>query len=231
MSEPLTVVEVLARLKNYPHDNYLYLGSILKGVALYFAAVVGMELLYTRKFWRMIPWFAGFAAINVSYMKWGRGILLTNSRAKILREDARTVLKLGRENYDVIIAEPSNPWTVGVGSVFSREFYELSAARLKPGGIMAQWFHVYEMNDDIVEMVVRTFGSVFPVMEIWEPNAGDIIMLGSDRPWQSDCALYQRTFALETESARRFVELARTHAEVEHDSIHRCHFHAHQRFF
>ena len=54
------------------------------------------------------------------------------------------MLKLSPQHYDVIVAEPSNPWTVGIGSVFSREYYELAASRLKPGGIMAQWFHVYE---------------------------------------------------------------------------------------
>lgn len=127
---------------------------------------------------------------------WNNGIM-TNSRARILREDARTVLKLGATQYDVIIAEPSNPWTVGVGSVFSQEFYQLSASRLKPGGIMAQWFHLYEMNDGIVEMVLRTFSSVFPVMEVWEANSGDIIMLGSSQPWKSDRDTYASIFALE----------------------------------
>ncbi len=74
---------MLSRLKNYPHDNYLYLGSILKGVAVYFAALVGLDILWKRKFWMIVPWIAAFAAINVSYMKWGRGILLTNSRANL----------------------------------------------------------------------------------------------------------------------------------------------------
>ena len=127
---------------------------------------------------------------------WNNGVL-TNSRVRILREDARTVLKLDAQKYDAIIAEPSNPWTIGVGSVFSREFYQSAANRLKPGGIMAQWFHLYEMNDEIVEMVIRTFATVFPAMEIWESQTGDIIMLGSSQPWKSDREAYQRVFALE----------------------------------
>ena len=77
--------------------------------------------------------------------------MLADARVYLWREDARTVLKLNPQLYDVIIAEPSNPWTVGIGSVFSREFYKIAAGRLKPGGIMAQWFHVYEMQDDMVE--------------------------------------------------------------------------------
>jgi predicted membrane-bound spermidine synthase len=60
--------------------------------------------------------------------------VLTNSRVRICHEDARTVLKIEPQEYDVIIAEPSNPWTVGIGSVFSRDFYQIAASRLKPGG-------------------------------------------------------------------------------------------------
>ncbi len=127
--------------------------------------------------------------------RWNNGVL-TNSRARICREDARTVLKLSPQKYDVIIAEPSNPWTVGIGSVFSREFYHLAASRLKSDGLMVQWFHVYEMNDGIVSLVVRTFGSVFPVMEIWDASDGDILMLGAQHSWESGPQVFASAFAL-----------------------------------
>jgi spermidine synthase len=129
------------------------------------------------------------------FAPWNNGVL-TDARTELCREDARTVLKLSRRQYDVIIAEPSNPWMVGVGSVFSRDFYELAAKRLKPDGIMAQWFHVYEMNDGIVGMVVRTFGTVFPVMEIWDAEDGDIIMLGSKQPWKTGPEAFAKAFEL-----------------------------------
>jgi hypothetical protein len=107
------------------------------------------------------------------------------------------VLKLQSQVYDVIITEPSNPWTVGVGSVFSREFYELAARRLKPGGIVAQWFHLYDMNDDILRLVLRTFGSVFPFMEVWDTGTGDIVMLASKQPWTTGPEVFRRGFANE----------------------------------
>ena len=127
---------------------------------------------------------------------WNNGVL-TNPRARFYEEDARTVLKLSPVKYDVIISEPSNPWMNGVGSVFTREFYQLAARRLKPGGLMAQWFHTYEMDDHTVDVVLRTFESVFPEMEIWDVEQGDIVILGSDRPWQSSPEIYRRAFDLE----------------------------------
>ncbi len=130
------------------------------------------------------------------FAPWNRGVL-TNQLTRLVREDARTVLKLSPQAYDVIICEPSNPWTAGIGSVFSREFFELAASRLKPGGIMAQWFHVYEMNDQIVGLVLRTFASVFPSVEIWDTSVGDIVLLGSQKPWPSRPADYARLFARE----------------------------------
>lgn len=125
--------------------------------------------------------------------RWNRGVL-TNPATRLWVEDARTVLKLNPKNYDVIISEPSNPWTAGVGSVFSREFYELAATRLKEGGLMAQWFHMYEVNDEVVSLVIRTFQSVFPHMEIWDTCGGDIILLGSKQPWPATLERFQVAF-------------------------------------
>jgi predicted membrane-bound spermidine synthase len=126
---------------------------------------------------------------------WNHGVM-TNDRTRLYREDARTVLKLSPQKYDVIISEPSNPWTVGIGSVFSRDFYQLISTRLKPGGIMAQWFHIYEIDDEVLHVVLRTFSSVFPNMEIWDMDGGDIVLLGSDRPWPSGIEQYRHAFEL-----------------------------------
>jgi predicted membrane-bound spermidine synthase len=127
------------------------------------------------------------------FAKWNRNPL-ADPRVRVHNEDARTVLKLSPQKYDVIISEPSNPWMIGVGSVFSQEFYKLASSRLKEGGLMCQWFHMYELNDDIVGLVLRSFVSVFPYLEIWDPGAGDIILLGGLHPWKSSPDVYQRTF-------------------------------------
>jgi predicted membrane-bound spermidine synthase len=130
------------------------------------------------------------------FEKWNSGVL-TDKRTTIRIEDARTVLKLSPKLYDVIITQPSNPWMAGVGSVFSREYYELGASRLKEGGIMAQWFHLYDMHDGIVSLVLRTFGTVFPHVEVWDCGAGDLVLLGSKQPWPATTAHYQKFFSRE----------------------------------
>jgi spermidine synthase len=127
---------------------------------------------------------------------WNRGVL-TNSRTRVCYEDGRTVLRLDPQRYDVILSEPSNPWLAGVGSVFSQEFYRTVASRLKDDGIMAQWFHSYEMSDGIVFLVLRTFSSVFPFVEIWDTQEGDMILLGGKRPWKSSPEIYRQVYSRE----------------------------------
>jgi len=138
------------------------------------------------------------------FAKWNRDAL-ADPRVRLRNEDARAVLKLSPVKYDIIINEPSNPWTVGIGSVFSSEYYDLAASHLKDDGIVAQWFHMYEMNDDIVRLVFRTFNSVFPYVEIWDPGSGDVILLGSKRPWETSLEGYNRIFA--REEVRKDLEL------------------------
>jgi spermidine synthase len=129
------------------------------------------------------------------FSSWNRSVL-QDPRTHLYIEDARTVLKLHAQRYDVIITEPSNPWTVGVGSVFSQEFYELAATRLKPGGMVCQWFYAYEMNDDILKLVLRTFASVFPYVEVWDIR-NDIVILGSQQPWTTGPEVFKKGFSIE----------------------------------
>lgn len=127
------------------------------------------------------------------FAHWNGGVT-TNSRVRLVLDDGRTVLKLSPRKYDVIINEPSNPWMVGVGSVFSREYYELCASRVKDDGLVVQWFHFYETSDPIVLLVLRTFTSVFPYTEVWDVNVGDIILVGSRRPWATGPEAFRKAF-------------------------------------
>lgn len=101
-------------------------------------------------------------------------------------EDARTALARPGRAYDVLISEPSNPWTSGEASLFTAEFYARAAKRLRPGGLMAQWFHLYDMDPRTFALALRTFRSAFPSVSVWSLGGGDVVFLGRDRPLSSD---------------------------------------------
>lgn len=106
------------------------------------------------------------------------GAPLDDPRVALRVDDARTVLGDATRRWDVIISQPSNPWIAGEAGLFTREFYADARARLAPGGLMAQWFQIYEMDDETVTMVLRTFASAFPRVTVWHAGPGDIVMLG-----------------------------------------------------
>jgi predicted membrane-bound spermidine synthase len=103
-------------------------------------------------------------------------------KISVLRGDAYRILLRNRASYDVIVSEPSNPWVTGVEMLYSREFLTAARASLAPGGVYGQWFHLYETNAEIVELVLRTYASVFPHVSVWYAMGADLLLLGFDRP-------------------------------------------------
>src|SRR5262249_16100338 len=79
---------------------------------------------------------------------------------------------------DLIVSEPSNPWVTGIEMLYSREFLEASRRRLAPGGVYAQWIHLYEIDGPTVDLVLRTFASVFPDAAVWFAQDTDVVLLG-----------------------------------------------------
>jgi spermidine synthase len=114
------------------------------------------------------------------------GRVLDDPRLHVHLEDAKTYLQITPNRYDVIVNEPSNPWLAGVAGVFSAEFYGNCRDRLEPDGLMVQWIHYYEANDQMLDTVLATFVSVFPYATVWEPARGDMIVVGAAKPWMVD---------------------------------------------
>jgi spermidine synthase/MFS family permease len=104
---------------------------------------------------------------------------LSDPRMKLHIEDALAYLKLTEDRYDVIVSEPSNPWIAGIGNLYSQDFFELCKQRMPPNGLMVQWFHLYEMDDEILQIVLRTFAQSFKSVSIWQSLGADIILIGS----------------------------------------------------
>jgi spermidine synthase len=100
------------------------------------------------------------------------------AKVRIIQGDAYRVLLQSAGTFDVIVSEPSNPWMAGVEMLYSREFLAAARARLAPGGVYAQWMAQYETNNAAVELVLRTFASVFPNVTVWFTTGNDLVLLG-----------------------------------------------------
>jgi spermidine synthase len=122
-----------------------------------------------------------FAAVNHD--------VLANPKVRIQIGDAREVLLVSRRQYDVVFSEPSNPYRAGVASLFTREFYQSVSQRLAPGGMFIQWVQTYDVDTRTVATIYRTMNSVFPHVETWRAEWGDLLLIGTRDPIVYDADL------------------------------------------
>jgi spermidine synthase len=107
---------------------------------------------------------------------------LANPKVHVTIGDAREALLTGRDRYDVIVSEPSNPFRAGIASLFTHEYYRAVAERLTPNGVFAQWIQGYEIDAATLQTVYRTLDVLFPHVETWQTNGGDLLLVASMRP-------------------------------------------------
>jgi spermidine synthase len=98
-------------------------------------------------------------------------------RVHFIFDDARNFLLTSRQQYDLIISEPSNPWIAGVAALFTDEFYSEARARLLPGGMLVQWVQGYALFPEDLRMVLSTFVPHFPRVTLWRGEAPDFLLL------------------------------------------------------
>jgi spermidine synthase/Tfp pilus assembly protein PilF len=112
--------------------------------------------------------------------------VLEDKRVRVIPTDGRNYILATPEKYDVIAAEPSNPWIAGIANLYTREFYQVIKSKLNDDGIFGQWFHNYSMSPDDFRMVFRTFVEAFPYVSLWGMKESDFLLIGSKQPHKFD---------------------------------------------
>jgi len=110
-------------------------------------------------------------------------------RTQVIIDDGRHFIKTTDEKFDVITSDPVDPWVKGCAALSTIEYYQMCNAHLKPGGVVALWIPLYEMNEDTAKSLIATFFKVFPKSGIiWgndQNGAGyDVVLFGraNDEP-------------------------------------------------
>lgn len=133
---------------------------------------------------------------------------LEDPRVRLHVDDARHVLSVTDEKWDVVISEPSHPWLAGVANLFTEDFYRLAAERLAEDGVFAQWLQTYQISWEAYRALLNAFQSVFPEVLVFRapPAYGsDSILIGTRRPLRLDVAELERRW----KDARVRADLAR----------------------
>jgi hypothetical protein len=70
----------------------------------------------------------------------------------------------------------------GVSSLFTREFYQRIRGHLNPGGILVQWFQLYEIDASLLATVMRALGEAFQHYVVFAPSDYDVLIMASASP-------------------------------------------------
>ena len=103
-------------------------------------------------------------------------------RGSLLIDDAKTFFSTRNRKYDIVISEPSNPWVSGVSSLFTQEFYRRIRTHLNPGGLLVQWFQLYEIDTSLVASMLAALGETFPHYAVYAPSDHDLLIVASETP-------------------------------------------------
>jgi predicted membrane-bound spermidine synthase len=103
----------------------------------------------------------------------------SDPRAHIVIDDAKAFLAGTSRKYNIIVAEPSNPWVNGVAALFSEEFYDFVPKHLAEGGIYVQWLQLYEITPPLVGSVLKAMLPHFSDVAAYLSNQGDLLLLAT----------------------------------------------------
>ncbi|MBN1294031.1 MAG: fused MFS/spermidine synthase [Candidatus Latescibacteria bacterium] len=111
--------------------------------------------------------------------------VLEDPRTEIIIDDGRFFLAGTKEKFDIVTAEPLQPYTRGTVNLYSYEFYEACKRTLLHGGIVAQWIPLYNSGVFDSWSLIRTFAVSFDHV-LFFLNGSDGILLGSDTEMRID---------------------------------------------
>lgn len=103
--------------------------------------------------------------------------LFKDRRVSKITDDARHYLTYTDRRYDIIISQPSYPTRKSVSHLFTKEFYDIAKAKLKPGGILIQWLPRYILSPRDLNVAVKTVKTVFPNTLAWNHTDLDMFMV------------------------------------------------------
>ena len=119
---------------------------------------------------------------------------LDNPKVRVVFNDGRNFLMTTKERFDVITADPIHPWFSGAGYLYTDEYFRLAAERLRPGGVVCQWLPIYELTNEDLRSVVKTFSGNFRHVLMWLTH-DDAELIGSNDPIVVDPAEMGRRMA------------------------------------
>ncbi len=105
---------------------------------------------------------------------------LSDPRLRLVVNDARSALALTNKDYDLIVSQPSHPWTAGASHLYTLEFLELARSRLANDGVFLQWINAQYVDEMLLRSLTATVNRVFENVRVYQPLPNVLLFLASD---------------------------------------------------
>ncbi|TVQ54337.1 MAG: spermidine synthase [Phycisphaerales bacterium] len=116
--------------------------------------------------------------------------------ATIHAADARRYVRASTHEYDVIVADLYHPARDGAGSLYTTEHFRAIRDRLAPEGIFCQWLPVYQLDEKMLRVIIRTFLDVYPdgfaIMASYNAETPCLGLIGSRSAVTFDSTWFER---------------------------------------
>ncbi|MBI81909.1 MAG: spermidine synthase [Planctomycetaceae bacterium] len=87
---------------------------------------------------------------------------LDSELLKVSNADARRYIRANPDRYDVVVADLFHPSRDGAGSLYTVEHFRAVRARLTDGGVFCQWLPLFQLDLDVLQIIIRSYLEVFP---------------------------------------------------------------------
>lgn len=131
-------------------------------------------------------------------------------RARIIPRDGRLVMRQAArggadERYDLIVSQPSHPWSRASGHLFSAEAFAVARDALTERGVMAQWLGLFDMTPALLGRALASFREAFPTTWVFR-FPGEVVLIGFRGEPRLDAGRWEAFFAEDnrrSDAARR----------------------------
>ncbi len=121
-------------------------------------------------------------AANASYARWRAADPLADPRVRLIENDARNALNLTQRQYDIVVSQPSHPWTAGAANLYSQEFLRIARSRLTGNGVLLLWINAQFIDEHLLRSIAVTLSSVFPHVRLYRPEPMELMFMASAAP-------------------------------------------------
>ena len=113
---------------------------------------------------------------------------LADSRVRIILNDGRSGLSLTTRRYDIIVSQPSHPWTAGASHLYTRQYARLANDHLTDDGVFVQWMDISYLDVELFHSMAATLLDVFPSVHLFRPSGTSLLFVGFKNPWELPCS-------------------------------------------